>query len=312
MKIVQVCDYTAPASNAQGAERIVERISKGLHQLGHEVSIKCKGVSPIEGVTLTDTIEGADIVHFHGWDANEYSKVQKPWVTTIHGYQLHDNVSQAYRSEHVVGVSKFAASNLNSRYYVWNCSDPDEFKFEPKKDNYFLWMASTDWGEMKGLFSTIELCKTLKVKLKIAGSGKNQDHIKKIHEACNKDIEYLGFVNGEDKVRLLQKAKALILFTRLPDACPVSVSEALMCGTPVLGSMKGSMPEIIMNNITGFTCESLYESIRAINIVDKIRPQTCRDFAEKNFSIKACAKSYVNIYHRVIDAGKHKEAVSPS
>ncbi len=303
MKIVQVCDYTPPAKDAMGAERIVERVAKGLHQLGHDVSIMASSkalLSPVEGVPLTSTTQGADILHFHGWDLDYFNSFGIPWVATIHGYRLHQAEKQAYRLQNVVAVSNFAARSIGAKQYVWNCADPDEFGFEPKKDDYLLWMAGTDWGESKGLFSTIDLAKRLRLKLKIAGSGNDPENIDRIRSSCDSRIEYLGSVNGAEKVKLIQKAKAMCLFTRVPDACPCVVSEALMCGTPVIGSVNGSMPEIVLNNVTGFTCSTFAEFLRAARIIQKISPRTCRDYAEKNFSIVECAKNYARIYERTI------------
>jgi glycosyltransferase involved in cell wall biosynthesis len=304
MKIIQVCDYMPPARDAQGAERIVERISKGLVELGHEVLLKANPkayLSPVEGVKLTDKLDGADMLHFHGWEPQIYESFGIPWVTTIHGYQLHQETNKAYRLRNVVAVSQFAARSIGVTQYVWNCADPKEFTYEPKKEPYFVWMAGTDWGEAKGLFTTIDLAKRLRLNLKIAGSGTNQEHLRRIREACDNRIEYLGAVNGEEKVKLIQKAKALFLFTRVPDACPCVVSEALMCGTPIIGSKNGSMCEIVVNNLTGFTCTSFAEFVRAVRTIDKIHPQNCRDYAEQNYSITESAKRYVRVYERIID-----------
>jgi len=302
MKIVQVCNYTPPARDAMGAERIVERIAQGLVRSGHDVSLKVLGgICPVKGARLTETLDDADIVHFHGWDLEAYSKCNKPWVTTIHGYELHQKASEAYRLRNVIAVSQFAARNIGAMHYVWNCADPDEFKYEPKKDNYFLWISGTDWGESKGLFTTIDLAKRMKFNLKIAGTGNNARAIDRIKSECGGTVEYLGAVNGEDKVRLIQKAKALFLLTRLPDACPVVVSEALMCGTPVICSRSGAMPEIVLHNITGIHATSMAECIRAVSTVEKVSPRTCRGYAEQFFSIDVCAKNYITVYNRALE-----------
>jgi glycosyltransferase involved in cell wall biosynthesis len=304
MNVVQVCNYIPPAKDAQGAERIVERIGKGLLQLGHHVSFKVDPkatVCPVDGASLTSSVNGADVLHFHGWEPEKYDSYGIPWVTTIHGYQLHENTSHAYRLKNIVAVSSFAARSIGAIQYVWNCADPDEFKYQPDKDDYFVWMAGTDWGESKGLFSTIDLARHLKIRLKIAGSGSNENHIQRIRKACDSRIEYLGSINGPEKVELIQRAKALFLFTRVPDACPCVVSEAMMCGTPIIGSRNGSMTEIVLNNVTGFTCETFSEFIRAVRTINKISPRTCHQYAEQHYSILNSARRYTRIYERIIE-----------
>lgn len=303
MNITQVCNYIAPAKDAMGAERIVERITRGLVALGHNVSMLLHPdtpYSPVKGARLvTEVPSDTDVIHYHGWEPDVYDASGKPWVTTIHGYSLHQQPERAVNSKNVVAVSEFAAKQFGAIQYVWNCADPDEFPFQPNKDDYFLWMAGTDWGENKGLFSTILLAKRLQFKLKIAGTGKNKDIIDKVKSLCDRRIEYVGPVNGAEKADLLGRAKALLLFTQLPDACPVAVSEALMCGTPVVGSTNGSMTEIVLDGITGYTCKSHAQQISGILRADKLSPKACRDYAMQFFSPIECAKKYLTIYSKV-------------
>jgi glycosyltransferase involved in cell wall biosynthesis len=305
VNICQACDYVAPARDSMGAERVVERVTRALVAAGHTVTMVLNPSTkacPVPGALLAfQPPADADIVHYHGWDPLRYDQAGLPWVTTIHGYSLHQHPELAQGSKHVVAVSGFAARQFGAIQYVWNCADPEEFPFQPQKDDYFVWMAGTDWGEGKGLFSTIMLAKRLKFKLKIAGSGQRQDIIQQIQSLCDQRIEYLGSVNGSSKAELLGRAKALVLLTKLPDACPVSVSEALMSGTPVIGSVNGSMPEIVLNGITGYTCSNDSQVIRAVLNIDKIDPKACRDYAMRFFSPAECAKKYLNIYSRVLN-----------
>lgn len=305
MRIAQVCDYIAPAANQMGAERIVERLTKGLVAAGHDVTMVLNAASkksPVEGAKLASVIDGEyDLLHFHGWEPETYNSYHLPWVTTIHGYELHQQQELGRDNPHVVAVSAFAQERIGATQYVWNCADEDEFKERIKKDSYLLWLAGTDWGEQKGLFTTIGLAKRLRCPLKIAGTGINQDIIHAIKSQCSAGIEYLGAVNGAEKVRLLQRAQALVLLTQLPDACPVTVSEALMCGTPVIASDQGSMPEIVKSGVTGFICKTQTESVQAIASLKRIDPVACRDYAVKHFSIATCVKSYAKIYKSEIE-----------
>lgn len=304
MNIVQACDYVAPAKDSQGAERIVERLSKGLVSSGHRVSMLLNAktqASPVNGATLVSELPSdTDVVHFHGWDPVEYAKCGFPWITTVHGYSLHQLPDLAIGNKRCIAVSKFAAKQFRAINYVWNFACSEEFGFVEKKQDYFLWLAGTDWAENKGLLSSIELSQRLGFKLKIAGTGRNQEIIKYLQNLNNPKIEYVGAVNGPAKVKIIQNAKALILLSRVPDACPVTVSEAMMCGTPVIGSDNGSLPEIILDGTTGFVCKNSAQAMRAILNIDRIRPRLCRQFAEKHFSIEKGAASYALIYQQAI------------
>ena len=46
----------------------------------------------------------------------------------------------------------------------------------------------------------------------------------------------------------------------------LSVAEAMFCGTPVIAYNRGSMPELIENNISGFLVNNIEEAIDAVKI----------------------------------------------
>lgn len=311
MKICQVCPYTPPAKDSMGSERIIERVTKGLLELGHEVVMKVN--QPSEPFNLapivSDVPKDCDILHFHGWDPfaskNEYDSYGIPYVITMHGGGMETDarwMESVSRNPNIICVSKFISDRLKCPAYVWSCADPQEFKFNSQKGDYFLWMAGTDWGEGKGLFSTIAMAKKLRFRLKIAGTGKNKEIINQIKSLCDNKIEYVGALNGKEKAEALAFAKALILLTKLPDACPATVSEALISGTPVIGSNFGSMPELITDK-TGFVCKNDSEFARAINSIQKINPYDCVKYALENFNYTVAAEKYLQYYNNVIKYG---------
>jgi glycosyltransferase involved in cell wall biosynthesis len=252
-----------------------------------------------------------DIVHFHQWEPTRknYGELAegKPWVVTLHGGGMEETKGEWYekttKNPHMICVSKFVSSRLNCPAYVWTCADPEEFIYKKEKKDYFLFMAGIDWGNGKGLFDTIQLAKKMKFKLKIAGTGKNQSIINKVKFLCDKNIEYIGSVNGQEKAEILSKAKALILLTRLPDACPTTVSESLMSGTPIIGSNAGSMSEIVFHGVTGFICKSESDVAKATLNITKINPEKCRAVALELFSSSAAAKKYLHYYTKMLECG---------
>ena len=311
MKICQVCPYTAPAKDSQGAERMIEDLTKGLLELGHEVVMKLNPGSQIDFCELVDDIpKNCDIINFHGWDPDtsklEYEKYDIPWVSTMHGGGTESSekwLKSVIGNPHIIAVSKFIADRLSLKNYAWTCSNPADYDFNVKKDNYFLWMAGTDWGEAKGLWSTILIAKKLNINLVIAGSGKNQDNIELIKTHCNEKIKYVGSVNGQEKANLLTNAKALILLSQVPDACPRTVSESLMSGTPIIASNRGALPELIREDV-GFVCGSQAETVKAIVNINKIRPKDCYEYGLKYFSHTIIAEKYLQFYQSMINFNK--------
>jgi len=310
MKIAQICPYTAPAKDSMGAERVVEHITKGFLELGHEVVMKLNPDSKDTPAPLVDEIpKDCDILHFHGWDPGtsivDYGRYKIPYVVTMHGGGMETDpgwMLTVMSNPNIICVSKFISDRLDCPAYVHSCTHPDELIYGTQKDDYFLWMAGTDWGEGKGLFSTIVMAKKMRFKLIIAGTGKNQDTINKIKEAEDDKIKYVGVLNGTAKAVTIAMAKGFILLTQLPDACPATVSEALMSGTPLITSDFGAMPEL-MDPKVGFVCKNATEFAKAVNQIDKIKPSDCREYAMKNFSHTVAAKKYVRYYQNMLNYG---------
>lgn len=307
MKICQVYDgFIAPAKDSMGAQRVCDSITKGLIQLGHEVTMRLhpdskQTVAPL----VADVPADVDVIHFHQWEPGkiDYDKYGKPWIVTIHGGGSETDphwIEATKNNPHVVVVSKYIADKVGALAHVWTCSDPADFMYKTVKSDYFLWMAGTDWGDGKGLWQTIKLAKKLKFKLVIAGTGQNKENIEQIKRLCDSNITYVGAVNGQQKAKLLAEAKALILLTMLNDACPTTVSEAMLSGTPVITTTRGAMPEIVFHEITGFVCNSEPEVARAIQRSFIIRPYDCLSYGLSHFSSASAAKKYLQLYENAI------------
>ena len=310
MKITKVNNYTFPAKNAQGSQRVLESLSKELTKQGHsiELLISQDSIVPSEyGKLVNKVSEDTDIIHLHGGLLYEYNLLPvKPWITTAHGgaTDAPERLTEVGKYvDNIVFVSNFCSKMYNSDCFVYACADKNEFQFQEKKDNYFLWMAGTDWGNQKGLFHTILLAKKLGFKLKIAGGGKNQEIIDEIKKNQNSKIEYLGFVNGKEKTALLAAARATFMIGTILDACPLTSIESWASGTPVIARNVGVHPEVVKSDV-GFVCNSEIDIIKAIATIDKIKPLDCRRYFLENFTSEIAAKKYVEIYKNVLKTGK--------
>lgn len=317
MNIVQSCShYQFPAKGSAGAERIVERVSRGLVKLGHKVYLLgAKGSTTDTGAIVVDSIpDDADIIHLHGVQMEkqeEYNKLPKPWVGTIHGGGMETDpqfLTAVRNHPNIICVSKFVADRLGCQAFVHSCASPEEFEYKEAKGNYFLYVASFGWGMQKGLDVFINLSRRISsAQFMIAGSGGSEVFLNQLSLLCatSSNLRYIGEINGKEKSHWLSNAKAMIIPTHLADACPTTVSESLMCGTPVIGSTNGSLPEIVPPSV-GFVCLSISDYMKAIVNINKIRPSDCRDYAEKNYSDMAAAKKHLIYYESML---KNKRVV---
>lgn len=310
MKIIQWCDTAGVISGSKGAERMVKALCLGLKKLDHEVLLVSKEHADwIDSSRIIPS--GYDIIHHHGWswqDETLYASHGLPWLSTIHGGGMEQDsvwLAKAKGNKHVMCVSKFVADRIGTEAYVNAGSLVKDFIFAREKKNYFLYLAGFDWGYQKGLLIFLTLARKLRqYDFYVAGSGSNQAFIDHVKELCNneKNVKFIGEINGREKARYLADAKALIIPTQLPDACPLTVGEALLSGTPVIGSANGALPEIIPKEV-GFICKSEVDYVKAIVSVGKIDTQACRDFALENYSDVAIAKKHLVYYEKLIKQG---------
>ena len=68
-------------------------------------------------------------------------------------------------------------------------------------------------------------------------------------------MQFLGAVEREARNELLGNALALVHMTTRPERFGLTMIEAMACGTPVLGAAMGSVPEIVVDGVTGFLCD---------------------------------------------------------
>lgn len=75
--------------------------------------------------------------------------------------------------------------------------------------------------------------------------------------------------------------------------------EAMACGTPVVALKRGSVPEIVLDGVTGFVRTELDELPAAIEAVGELDPVVSRAHVARNFDAAGMAERYERIYYRV-------------
>jgi glycosyltransferase involved in cell wall biosynthesis len=76
--------------------------------------------------------------------------------------------------------------------------------------------------------------------------------------------------------------------------------EALACGTPVIGTPRGSVPELIVDGVTGFVRDDDAGLVAALHSVADLDRRRCRKEAEERFSIDRMVQEHLALYRRVI------------
>ena len=112
--------------------------------------------------------------------------------------------------------------------------------------------------------------------LKIAGDGPLADEVR-LKCARLKRVEYLGFTEGEEKVRLLQKCTALVVPSVWWEPLGLVLYEAYDHGKPVLAARSGGIVDHVTHGITGW----IHEPDDARQLANHLReaaehPEECR------------------------------------
>ncbi len=186
--------------------------------------------------------------------------------------------------------------------------DPKDFTYCDKKDDYFLYLGRVI--SKKGIFVAQQVCEKLNKRLVVAGFGydKNANAVDaKAFEDLLKlpNVEYVGFAGYEKRRELMSKAKALFLPTLYLEPFGYVVIEANISGTPVITTDFGSFPEVVKEGITGFRCNTFKEFLEAVNNIDKIKSEDCREWG-LNFTLDKIAPMYKRYFTRILDLATPK------
>jgi len=145
------------------------------------------------------------------------------------------------------------------------------------------------------------LPKKSKRRLLIAGLIQDQTYFKeKIEPELNSAIEYVGNAESNQRNELLKNASALLHPINFDEPFGMSVAEAMLCGTPVIAFNRGSMPELIRHEKTGFLVNNIDEAVAAVENVKYINRQNCRDWSCAMFSSEKMVDSYLELYKKIL------------
>lgn len=191
---------------------------------------------------------------------------------------------------------------INTGFY-----SPDKYQ----KDDYFLWLGR--WHQARGYRRAIEIAKAADIKLILAGEHPDNEEFENQRQCAMEAVRLAaGYENisfewlpkdpdhHTAKRDLIRKAKALLFTVQFHEPFGLMQCESLSCGTPVIGTNYGSVPELVINGKTGFVVENNIPAfIKAIHNIDEIDPTVCRKNAVARFDRNVMAKNYIREYETV-------------
>lgn len=233
-----------------------------------------------------------------------YSRlITTPMVTTIHGFSS-PRIIPVFReyNDHSYFVSISDADRCPELEYaatVYNGVDVTAFTLQETAGGYLLSFGRIH--QDKGTHEAIRIARGFGMRLVIAGFIQDRGYYEeKVRPFLDDKIVYVGNAGPEERDRLLGNAYALLHPITFAEPFGLSVVESMLCGTPVVAFNRGSMPELIVPEETGFLVDTVEEGISALRDVPRIDRAYCRRWAEENFSRERMVDRYIEIYRRIV------------
>jgi glycosyltransferase involved in cell wall biosynthesis len=114
----------------------------------------------------------------------------------------------------------------------------------------------------------------------------------------------LGELSQEEKNDLLRRAKAVLFPIDWPEPFGLVMTEAMACGTPVIATPRGSVPEVIEDGVTGWIVpveDYARQATERLARLSEIDPHTCRERVQRLFSKEAMVAGYERAFERVLE-----------
>ncbi|MDQ6941151.1 MAG: glycosyltransferase family 4 protein [Candidatus Eremiobacteraeota bacterium] len=223
-----------------------------------------------------------------------------PVVTTVHGFSsppiLGAYYAGASRSFYCSISDADRDPGLSYLATTYNGIDPAEWTYRDAAGDYLLFFAR--FHPEKGAHLAIEIAKRAGVRLKMAGIPHDEAYFRELvaPHIDGDAVQFLGHVQGPARDALVGGALALVHMTTRPERFGLTLIEAMACGTPVLGARMGSIPEIVVDGVTGFLCDDVAGAACRVPRLSALSRSACRAHVESTFSVARMVDRYAYAY----------------
>jgi glycosyltransferase involved in cell wall biosynthesis len=230
--------------------------------------------------------------------------VETPLVTTIHGFSSELIVPvfkrYAHRSRYIAISDADRHPELPYVATIHHGIELDGFTPRTEHGDYLLFFGRIHAD--KGAAEAVEVARRSGRRLLIAGIV----HDREYHEhrvapyVDGERITYLGSVGPEERDQLLGGAYALIHLVNFAEPFGLSMVEAMACGTPVIATRRGSVPEIVRDGVNGFIVDGVEGALERLPAVAGLdRAEISKD-AARRFSRDRMVDDYLAAYRQVL------------
>ena len=343
MKIAIISSMMIPSPPPEGSygglELVTYLLSKGLYDLGEDVTLIAPKGSKSDGFKLIETVEPVgrvhadwlapeaqayqsykpvlkdmDVVIDHSWGKWSYLAKTEDDSIKVMGV-LHSQYTWSrpppVKYPNLVGLSTAHAKYISAKSgcacrVAHNGIRLEDYPFKAEKGSRYLFLNRIMME--KGPQEFVSLMRRLRLPGDVVGEDQfisDPGFATRIRNECDGyALRYFGSVPHELKVRFFQNAKALIALPLEPyiESFGLYVPEANACGTPVFGLRNGGLLDTIKDGVNGFLFDSVEELGQALKDgrADEIKPENCRRHVEENFTVERMARRYQELCKSVI------------
>lgn len=258
---------------------------------------------------LFDQASRFDIIHNQAdFPAHAFSRlVDTPMVTTIHGFSS-ERILPMYAPfqdrVHYVAISD-ADRHPGLRYAatIHHGVRLDEFVFDGQGSEGLLYFGRIHPD--KGAADAIAVARAAGRRLDMFGIVQDAGYYERdvVPDVDGEAIRFHGPVGGDARIAALGHARALLHLIHFEEPFGLSVVEAMACGTPVIATRRGSMPELIEHGVNGFLVDGPQEAADAVARAGDLDRRAVRHTVEQRFSVDRMADAYLALYRRILDGG---------
>jgi glycosyltransferase involved in cell wall biosynthesis len=331
--------FAVPPRSHGGTEIAIDRLTRGLVLRGHDVTLFASGDSRttarlhavVAAATQDDPASTSyleremdvrnaaeayaraadfDLLHAHWPTPAAYfsDRTARPTVLTCAYIEkgLFDYYRDRYPNVHCVCVSQAQARMLGGGLPVIPYGvDLSRIPFGERPGDFLITVGRL--VPHKGADRAIAIARAAGLPLVIVGAVTPYlpDSEPFFEERVRPHVDgaavrHFPHLPNDDVLKLLAGARAFLFPISWEEPFGLVVAEALAAGTPVIGTPRGSLPELVEHGVTGFLGETDQELVEFVRRALEIDRSACRRRAEERFSVGRMVSDYEALYRKLL------------
>jgi glycosyltransferase involved in cell wall biosynthesis len=323
-----------------GIERVVALQAAGMAAAGHDVTLVAAPGSAVPGVRVVsplerlpaqigmatdewrhvlgglDALSGVDMVFDHSGPLGALLSAQAkvPAMHVVHGsletelLGLYEGLFARAPELRLAAISRSqrgAAPHLPFAGVCYNALDLTEAPFRAESEGYLAFLGRM--APEKGVAEAITVARRAGLPLRIAAKcrepAEQAYYERAVAPHLGPDVEYLGELGRAETYDFLSRASALLFPISWREPFGMVLIEAMACGTPVLATRRGAVPEVVLDGVTGFVRDTPAELAAVTGRIGELDRAACRRHVAEHFSTEALVRGYTRLLDPVRESG---------